>query len=104
MIDAQHDDSSLLVIDLVHDSIRTPSSRVQPGQLPLQPPTDSVRVVDQCGQHEFDDRGRSAFGETFELTLGRPGDLKLVRSVRLAHLGGAKRFRSSSPLTKSPSS
>lgn len=102
MIDAQHDNSALVVVDLIHDSVRAPSGRVQPGEFALQPPAGSIRVVDQRGQHEFDDRGCRALGEPFELTLSRPGDPKLVPRVRLAQLG-AKRFRSWSPVTKSPS-
>jgi hypothetical protein len=62
VIDAEHDDGVFFVVDLVDHPVRAAARRVEPGKLALKAPTDTVWVLDQCGQHEGDDRSRCALG------------------------------------------
>lgn len=87
----------LIVIDLVDHAIRPSSRRVEPGEFALQTSADAVGIVNERAQHEFNDRGCGALGESFQLALCRTGHAQFVEFVLVAHLE-AKRARSSSPV------
>ena len=55
-------------------------------------------VFYEGAQHELDDRSCGAFCESAEVSLRWAGDTQFVGLVVLGHLG-AKRARSSSPVT-----
>ena len=85
------------LVDLVHHPVGTAACRVKSGKFALEGPADKVGIVDQCAEHELDDRGGRAFGQSPQLALGGSGDSELVGSVVVGHFA-AKRARSSSPV------
>ena len=97
MIDSQDNDGVLIVVDLVDHSIRPAPRRVEPGEFALQTSADAVWVIDESAQHELDNCGCGALGESFQLALRRSGDAQFVWIVVVAH-SEAKRARSSSPV------
>lgn len=97
VVDAQHDDGVLALVDLVDHPVGAAAGRVQPGENTLEASTDAVWIVHEGAQHELDDRRGGAFGETPQLTLSGCGDSELVGSVGVGHFA-AKRARSSSPV------
>jgi hypothetical protein len=97
VVDAEHDHHVLLVVDLVDHSVGTTSGGVEPGELALETPADTMRVLDERGQHELHDRSRGALGQSFELSLNGTGDPQLVRVGRIRH-GEVNRARNSSPV------
>ncbi len=86
MLDAVDDHEPLAVIDLVDDAVHAASSRTHPRQLALQGATEPMRVLEECAEHEFDDRGCSAFGEPVELSFSGTGDTQCVAGFLCAHL------------------
>lgn len=86
VFDAVDDHHSLGVIDLVDDAVYAASSRTHPRQLALQSASESVRVLEECAEHEFDDRGCGAFGEPVELSFSGTGDTQCVAGFLCAHL------------------
>ena len=96
VVDAEHDDGVLVLVDLVHHPVGTAACRVKSGKFALEAPVDTVGITDQCAEYELDDRGRRAFRQSPQLALGRCGDSELV-GVVVGHFA-AKRARSSSPV------
>ena len=74
MLDAVNNDQSLGFLDLVDDAVYAASSGAHAGELALKCNTESMRVVEQCADHEFDDCCCGAFGEPVELSFGGTGD------------------------------
>ena len=97
VVDAEHDDGALVLVDLVHHPVGTAACRVKSGKFALEAPADTVGTIDQCAEHELDDRGGRAFGQSPQLALGRCGGSELVGGVVVGHFA-AKRARSSSPV------
>ena len=48
--------------------------------------TETMRVVEECAEHEFDDCRCGAFGEPVELAFGGTGDAQRVGGFLGAHL------------------
>lgn len=86
MLDAVDDHESLGVVDLVDDAVHAASSRAHSRQLALQGATESMRILEECAEHEFDDCGRGAFGEPVELSFCGSGDTQCVAGFLGAHL------------------
>jgi len=78
MLDAVDDHQSVGVIGLVDDAVPAASSRARAGQLSLKHSTESMGVVEECAEHEFDGGGCGAFGEPVELPFGGTGDAQRV--------------------------
>lgn len=72
MLDAKNDHETTCFIDLVDHAVRTASGRSQPAEFTLEFAAETVRIVDERSEHELDDRCRSAFGKSTELSLCRP--------------------------------
>ncbi len=97
VVDTKDDHRALFFIDLMDHSVHTAARRVQSGELASEATADSVRVADERGEHELDDRCRSALGEPMELALSGAGDPQLVPVILRCHFS-ANRARSSSPV------
>ncbi len=78
MLDTEDDHEPLGVIDLIDDAINAASSRAHSRQFPLEGAADSMRVFEQCSEHEFDDRRCGSFGEPVELSFGGTRDPQSV--------------------------
>jgi hypothetical protein len=70
VVDSDHLDRSGLVVDSVNDPIDTTSGYEVPTQLSEQWLADSMGVIDQGSDHEFDDGGRELGRELIEPTFG----------------------------------
>lgn len=55
MIDPQDGDRAGIVVDLVDDTVRSPSSRPQAGELPMEGMVDPSRVANERTDEELDD-------------------------------------------------
>jgi len=55
MIDPQDGDRAGIVVDFVDDTIRSPSSRPQAGELPLEGMSNPSRLINERTDKEFDD-------------------------------------------------
>ena len=94
MIDAEHHDRSVVLVDLVHHAVGTATCRVQTGEFTLESAADTMGIVDERCQHELDDRRSGTIGQPCELSLCRGRDSEFV-GVVVGHFE-AKRARSSS--------
>ena len=86
MLDAVDDHQPFGVIDLVDDAVHAAPGRTHASQLALKRSTESMRIVEQCAEHEFDDCCRGAFGEPVELSFSGTGDAQCVGRFLSAHL------------------
>jgi hypothetical protein len=86
MLDAVDDHRSLVVIGLEDDAVDAPSSRAHAGKLALKLSAESVRIVEECVEHELDDCGGRTFGQPVELSFGGAGDAQPVAGFLSAHL------------------
>lgn len=61
VLDAQHDDFAILLVDPVQDPIGPATCGVDAGELTAEGFADSMRVVDECTGQELDDCGSHRF-------------------------------------------
>jgi len=74
MLDTEHDDSVVHVVDLVDDTERAPPGAVDAFEFPLQLLAHAVRVLQQCAGNELDHRSGDSFGElVFDDACDRTG-------------------------------
>jgi hypothetical protein len=66
MIDPQHGQFALIVVDLVDDTVRAASSRPQAGELTLERMSDPSRILDESADEELNDGCCGAFRESSE--------------------------------------
>ena len=66
MIDPQDGHRAAVVVDLVDDTVRSPSSRPQAGELPLEGMSNPPRDVNERTDQELDDGCCRAVGESSE--------------------------------------
>jgi hypothetical protein len=74
MIDPQHEDAVLLIVDLVDDSVRTTSGGPEPFKFALERMTNAVGVLAQRPKHELNDGRSDPARQPGQLSLGRCGD------------------------------
>ena len=86
MLDAEDDHQSLGVLDLVDDAVHAASSRAHASELALKRSTETMRVVEECAEHELDDCRCGAFGEPVELLCAGTGDAQCVGGFLSVHL------------------
>lgn len=63
MVDPHDEHCGCLVVDLVHHSVGSTSSRPQTGKLVLERMTDRAWGVAEAGEHELDGRRSDALGQ-----------------------------------------
>lgn len=88
MLDAVDDDQLLGLVDFVDDSVHAATGRAQPGKLALQFSAESMRVVEECSEHELNNGGCGAFGESVQLTLCGTGHAEREGRFFAAHVAG----------------
>lgn len=81
MVDAEHGDALLCVVDLGDDAVGASSRGPESRQFTLQRVTDSAWVLAQRAEHELDDGGGDAFRKSAELAFGGGGDAQLEAAV-----------------------
>lgn len=64
MVDPKHRHDRCVVIDLVHNPIRTTTRRPETSELSLEWVPDTAWGVDESTKHELDDGGGDAFWQT----------------------------------------
>jgi hypothetical protein len=81
VLDPQHDQGVMTFVDLVADSVGATARRMKAGEFTLQAHTDSMRIPDECREHELHDHGGSALGQPVEVALGRARSAQFVRTI-----------------------
>jgi len=79
--DPPHDQGVLTFVDLVGDSAGATARRMKAGEFTLQAHTDSMRIPDECREHELHDRGGSTLEQSVEVALGRARSAQFVRTI-----------------------
>ena len=88
MLYAVDDNESLGFFDLVDNAVNAAARRAHAGQFALKCTTESIRVVEQCAEHEFDDCCCGAFRKPVELSYGGTSDAQCVGRFFRGHLVG----------------
>ena len=88
VLDAQNDDEPLALVDLADDAVRAAVGGSHPGEFALEWPADSVRVLEQCSEHELDDGGGRPLRQATQLSLGGAGHPQPVRGPGFGHVAG----------------
>ena len=86
MVNSKNNDESVLVIDLVDDPIGPSARRMESRQLALQPTANSMWILYERRQHEFDDGSCGLLRQFLKLSLDWPRDPKLELGFRCRHL------------------
>lgn len=92
MIDVEHDDLALRLVDFVHDPIRADPDCVQPGEVAPQRTANAVGIVKQPPKDEFEHGCGDLVGQSVETPVGWAGHLQYPWTVPQE----ARRRRSSS--------
>jgi hypothetical protein len=62
VIDTEHHDLTLDLVDPIHDAVRAASSRMDAGHLSAKRLPDSMRILDEGAGQARDDRRSNALG------------------------------------------
>jgi hypothetical protein len=84
MVDPKHVHDHGVVVNLVHDSVRTATRRPETSGLSLEWMPDAARGISEGAKHELDDGSGDTFWQTSQGTFCRRSYREPV--IRLGHL------------------
>jgi hypothetical protein len=79
VVNAVNNHEMFVLNDFVDHSVCAAPSRVQSGKFSLQSTTDTLRILQQCAQHELNNRQRNRIGQAGKLSLCGTSDTQLER-------------------------